>query len=189
MTPADDDEPVFDDDGMSLETDDELDDGDDEDTGRASARKKSARKKLILIAVCSVLILVIAGGGLAYFMGWLNPLLGIEEQHKVAEVQLGAPVSFAFPQIKADLKTSECRSPFLRITISVQLSESDLDRLEASQEKVVDQIIIHLRDQERQDIVGKAGSDQLRFDLVNIVNHAINPVRIHGIIFKEFVLQ
>ena len=182
MTPADDAEP----------SDDDLPEDDisaEEESEEGKPKKKIDKKKLIVFAVAGLLGLIIVGGGLAYFLGWLNPLLGIEEEHKVAEVQLGAPVTFDLPQIKADLKTGACRSPFLRIKISVQLSEHDLERLEEAQDKAMDQIITHLRDLERQDLVGKAGSDQLRFDLVSIINNVINPSRIHAIIFKEFVLQ
>jgi len=162
---------------------------DEEEPEEGKKKKKIDKKKLITFALGALLGLIVVGGGLAYFMGWLNPLLGIEEEHKVAEVELGAPVSFDLPQIKADLKAGACKSPFLRVTIAVQLSEHDLKRLEEAQSRIMDNIIIHLRDQERQDLVGKAGSNQLRFDLVSIVNNVINPSRIHGIIFKEFVLQ
>ncbi len=182
MTPADDAEPT-----------DDLDEQDGEAKGKkkkkSKKQKKAALKKLIFMGVGGLFGLMIIGGGVAYFMGWLNPLLGIEEETKVAEVQLGSPVSHELPQIKADLKTGACRSPFLRITMAVQLSEHDLGRLQETQDKLMDQIITHLRDQERQDLTGKAGSDQLRFDLVNIVNNVISPSRIFGITFKEFVLQ
>jgi len=182
MAPADDADPSED---ALPEDETSSEEGSEEE----KPKKKLDKKKLIIFAVTGLLGLIIIGGGLAYFMGWLNPLLGIEEEHKVAEVQLGAPVTFDLPQIKADLRTAACRSPFLRVKISVQLSEHDLGRLEEAQDKVMDQIITHLRDQERQDLVGKAGSDRLRFDLVSIINNVINPSRIHGIIFKEFVLQ
>lgn len=200
MTPADDDKPNEDtpsqdeagDEAADIDalTADDLDaefpDDDDDEDG---PKKKIPKKKLILIAVSALLGLLILGGGLAFALGWLDPILGIEEEVKSAEVELGAPVSFPLPQIKADLKTGLCRSPFLRISIIVQLSDSDLERLQASQDRITDQIITHLRDQERQDLAGREGSDQLRFDLVNIINHAIKPARIHGVIFKEFVLQ
>jgi flagellar basal body-associated protein FliL len=179
MTPADD-----------IEDDlDEEAEGGKKKKKKTKKQKKAALKKLIIMGIGGLFVLLIVGGVTAFFMGWLNPLLGIEEEHKVAEVQLGSPVNHELPQIKADLKTSKCRSPFLRATISVQLSEHDVERLQETQDRVMDHIITHLRDQERQDLVGKAGSDQLRFDLVNIVNNVINPARIFGITFKEFVLQ
>ena len=188
MTPADDAEPTDEMDDL-----DELDELDDETKGgkkkKTKKQKKAAIKKLIFMGVGGLFGLMIVGGGVAYFMGWLNPLLGIEEETKVAEVELGSSVSHDLPQIKADLKTGACRSPFLRLTMAVQLSEHDLSRLQETQDKLMDQIITHLRDQERQDLTGKAGSDQLRFDLVNIVNNVNSPSRIFGVTFKELVLQ
>jgi len=178
MAPADETKPT-----------DDADDSLPTDEGDDVEQAKTRKKKKIIIAAAGLLGLLVIVGGISYFMGWLNPLLGIHEGSKTAEIQLGAPISFELPQIKADLKTGQCRAPFLRTTISVQLSENDVTRLQNSQEKLMDQIIIHLRDQERQDLVGKAGSNQLRFDLVNIINNVISPARIFGITFKEFVLQ
>jgi len=179
--PADDEAPDLDEDGSE----------EDEAQGKKKTKKqrKAAQKKLILLGAGVLVVLLLIGGGVSYFMGWLNPLLGIQEQTKTAELELGNPVTHELPQIKADLKTSSCKSPFLRATVSVQLSEHDLERIQKVQDRIMDQLIVHLRDQERQDLVGKAGSDQLRFDIVNIINNVIKPARVHGIIFKEFVLQ
>jgi len=167
------------------------DDLDDEPKVKKKSKKqlKAAKKKLVLMIIGGLFGLIVVGGGAAYFLGFLNPLLGIEEENKVAEVILGPATYHELPQIKADLKTSACRAPFLRVTISVELSKADVNRVIDTQDKIMDRIITHLRDQERQDIVGKAGSDQLRVDLASIINAVISPAQIHGIIFKEFVLQ
>jgi len=174
----------------SPDIDDENTEGEEKQGKKKTKKqKKAARKKLIILGAGALVAVLAIGGGVAYFVGWLNPLFGIQEETKTAELELGNPVTHVLPQIKADLKTSKCKSPFLRATISVQLSENDLERIQEAQDKVMDQLITHLRDQERQDLVGKAGSDQLRFDIVSIINNVIKPSRIHGIIFKEFVLQ
>ena len=163
-------------------------DGDAGEEEEEEGKKKDPKKLIKLIAVGVVAFLLI-GGTTAYFMGWVHAVLGIEQAKKVALLQLGKPVNFELPQIKADLKTGECRAPFLRARFNVQLSSEDVKRLEESQDKLMEQVILHLRDQERQDLVGKSGADKLRFDLVNIVNNVIAPSRIHGITYKEFVLQ
>jgi len=177
-----------DDTGMDPSEDlDALEDEQDGD-GEEETPKKYPKKTLKLAAIGIVAFLLI-GGTTAYFMGWMHAMLGIEQEKKVALLQLGKPVNFELPQIKADLKTGECKAPFLRAQFNIQLSSDDIDRIEAGQDKLMEQVILHLRDQDRQDLVGKAGADKLRFDLVNIVNNVIAPSRIHGITFKEFVLQ
>ncbi|MGH6660887.1 MAG: flagellar basal body-associated FliL family protein [Rhodospirillales bacterium] len=143
-----------------------------------------------LIAVVAIAVVVIAGGGAAaYFTGLLDPLLGRKAGSKVATIDLGTPVTHQLPQIKADLKTGKCSAPLIRTTIVIQLASTDLPRLQTAELRVVDSIRAHLRDQERQQMVGKAGTDKLRVDLTNIINNVIMPARIQSILFKEFVLQ
>jgi len=143
-----------------------------------------------LIAVIAIAVVVIAGGGAAaYFTGLLDPLLGRKAGSKVATIDLGTPVTHQLPQIKADLKTGKCSAPLIRTTIVIQLASTDLPRLQTAELRVVDSIRAHLRDQERQQMVGKAGTDKLRVDLTNIINNVIMPARIQSILFKEFVLQ
>ena len=91
--------------------------------------------------------------------------------------------------IRTDLKTNECRAPFIRATVDVQLAPGDVDRLIEAQDQVMDAILTHLRGQERQHVVGKAGSERLRFELVQIIENVIQPAKVQTILFKELVLQ
>jgi flagellar FliL protein len=135
------------------------------------------------------LALLILGGGGAFMLGLLDPLFGIEREKTKLEIDLGVPVRHPLPVIKADLKTGRCRSPFLRVEVVVQVNKNDVDLLIDNETAIVDRVRSHLREQERQDLVGKAGTDKLRFDLVNIINQVIAPARVHGILFKDFLLQ
>jgi len=163
------------------------DEGDGDD--KEKPKKKRSKKQLIMIGGGGLLALLIVGGGTAFMMGWLDSLLGIEREKTKLEIDLGVPVRHPLPLIKADLKTGRCRSPFLRVEVVVQVNKNDVDLLVDNETAIVDRVRTHLRDQERQDLVGKAGSDKLRFDLVNIINQVITPARVHGILFKDFILQ
>ncbi|MEK9724606.1 MAG: hypothetical protein VW405_14140 [Rhodospirillaceae bacterium] len=68
-------------------------------------------------------LLIVVGGGGAFMFGLFDSLLGTQREKTSAELELGVPVTVEFPQIKADLKTGRCRSPFLRATFAVQLGE------------------------------------------------------------------
>lgn len=163
--------------------------GDQPDDEKGAGEDKGGGKGK-LIAVIAIAVVVIAGGGAAaYFTGLLDPLLGRKAGSKVATIDLGTPVTHQLPQIKADLKTGKCSAPLIRTTIVIQLASTDLPRLQTSELRVVDSIRAHLRDQEREQMVGKAGTDKLRVDLTNIINNVIMPARIQSILFKEFVLQ
>lgn len=177
----------------------EEDDLDLEEGGEESAGKKGGKGKLIaIIAVASLVILGGAGGGLFYF-GLLDSLLGIEHTDEHAEeelmtsggdpLDLGKPVYYEMPEFVADLKTDQCRSPYLKLALTIQLDQNDQEMLIERQPKIVDRILRHLRDQERQSLVGEDGSKRLRQDIVLIVNGAIKPVKIHNVLFRSLVLQ
>jgi flagellar protein FliL len=167
---------------------------DAEDTGdngeeKEPAKKKIGMKKMIILGVSGLIVLSIVGGGIAYMFGALDSMLGIEREKTKLEIELGVPASFPLPVIKADLKTGRCRAPFLKVEVVVLLNQNDLDKIEDKQVEVIDGVRAHLRDQERQDLAGKAGTDQLRFDLINVINKVIAPARVNGILFKDFLLQ
>ena len=166
----------------------DIDGIDDEGDGKEKP-KKASKKKLMMIGGGGLLALLILGGGGAFMLGLLDPLFGIEREKTKLELDLGVPVRHPLPVIKADLKTGRCRSPFLRVEVVVQVNKNDVDLLVDNETAIVDRVRSHLREQERQDLVGKAGSDKLRFDLVNIINQVIAPARVHGILFKDFLLQ
>ena len=152
------------------------------------APKGGGKKKLIAI-IAAVVVLLGGGGGAAYYFGLLDSLLGKEAGSKVAVIELGAPVRHELPMIKADLKTGQCRSALVRTVIVVELGSKDLKRLEDMQLRLLDSISTYFRDLERQDLVGRKGSEKFRFDATRIINNLIAPARIHSLIFKEFLVQ
>jgi len=172
---------------MPADVDD--DDLDDDENGEEEPKKKRDLKTLLMMACTGLLGLVIVGGVVAFFLGFLDPLFGIERERTKAEIELGSPVTHELPEIKADLKTGKCRAPFLRATVVVQLGDHDLEKLQSKDAEILDGITTYLRDQERQDMSGKAGTDKLRFDMVRILNNIIAPGRVHGVLFKKIILQ
>ena len=169
----------------------------EEETDSAPTKKKRKKggkskggKAGKIIILCSALVVGLSLlGGLSYYLGVVHMVMGWEQPHTEAELELGKPVYHSLPQIRTDLKTNECRAPFIRATVDVQLAPGDLARLEDAQDQVMDAILTHLRGQERQHVVGKAGSERLRFELVQIIENIIQPAKVQTILFKELVLQ
>lgn len=87
---------------------------------------KKSKKKLILMAV--PLLLVLIGAGL-FFSGMLNSLLGkdaeleAEVEEEVEEKQ--AAVYYELPQMLVNLNSPGRRSNFLKIVVSLELSDSE----------------------------------------------------------------
>lgn len=157
--------------------------------GKKGKKAKSGGGKKIMLFVVAPLLLILIGGGVSFAMGWLDSLLGIKKGNQEAVLALGKPVFVELPEIRTDMKTGACRSPFLRAVVQVQLSADDSQKLEDNKDFVMDGILTHLRDQERQNVVGKEGSERLRFELVQIIENRIQPAKVHTVLFKELVLQ
>jgi flagellar FliL protein len=159
-------------------------------TPPAKKKRKKGGKAGKIIIICSALIVAISLlGGLSYYLGVVHMLMGWEQPQSHAELEIGKPVFHSLPQIRTDLKTNECRAPFIRATVDVQLAPGDVDRLIEAQDQIMDAILTHLRGQERQHVVGKASSERLRFELVQIIENVIQPAKVQTILFKELVLQ
>lgn len=173
---------------MSEVPEEEQPGAEDEPGAEEEAKGGGKGKLIVIIAAVSVVVLIVGGGTAAYFTGLLAPI-GIKPAAKMATLDLGTPVTHELPQIKADLKTGRCSSPLIRTTMVIQINSTDLPRLQASELRVIDNVRTYLRDQERQDLVGKHGADRLRADLTTIINNAIQPARIQSILFKEFIVQ
>ncbi len=152
-------------------------------------KAKSGKATKIVIIAAGALIFVGATGVLSFYMGWLHSIMGWEQPQTVAKLDLNEPIIHPFPEIRTDLKTGLCKAPFMRAVIHIQLFPDDLDQLVKQEAQVHDAILTHLREQERQHVVGKEGSERLRFELVQVINNQIQPAKIHTIYFKELIVQ
>lgn len=155
----------------------------------ANGKPANKRGRLLLFGGIGAAAVLAIAGGVGWATGILPSLLGIEVEVKEARIELGKPVTHDLPEIKADLKTGACRAPLLRALISVQLLPQDLPVLQESEMRVRDRIIAHLRDVERQELVGKEGTERLRFDIVEIINQEIQPATAHTVFFRDLLLQ
>ncbi|MBT3765359.1 MAG: hypothetical protein HOB79_22535 [Rhodospirillaceae bacterium] len=165
---------------------DESDDFDDED--EESSGNKS--RKIIFI-FGGVVALLILGGSAAFFMGYMDSLLGRPSTN--AEVELppppAPPVLYELQKKKADLKTGTCRAPFLQYQLTLEVSEDYANEIRELEPKLMDAYQVFLRDQRREDLSGAKGAEMLRRELANITNEMIKPHRIESVIFKQFILQ
>ncbi len=185
---------------------DDLDDILDEDEGEEDEPKKKKKGKkgkngkkggklklIIIIAVALVVVLGGTGGGL-FYLGMLDSLLGIEQAKEEMEpeedpLDLGTPVYHNIPEFVADLKTGSCRSPLVKLSLTLQVDQADQPILVEREAKIIDRIHKHLRDQERQDLMGEAGAEALRAEINLIVDATIKPAKVQNVLFKSMVLQ
>tara|TARA_R110002124_G_scaffold45163_5_gene137026 strand:- start:5394 stop:6011 length:618 start_codon:yes stop_codon:yes gene_type:complete len=190
-------------DGEEYEDDDELEDGeewedddeeweDDEDDEPTEEELAAAKKKktLKIAAIAGVLLVLIGGGFTAHMLGATEAILGKPVITEVT-LEIGKPVIHQLPEIRTDLKKIGRRNHFIKLNLIVQVDEHDLHALqdEAKMALVVDNIKTQLRDLEYKDVIGKEGSERLRFELLNVINFAIAPVKAHTVLFKDLIIQ
>ncbi len=163
------------------------------DAGEADSEPARGIRAILIInkklIVAGATALFVVGGGVALvFTGALDSLVGGGQKRAVVELP-GPPVQYEFPMLLVDLKTGRCRSPFIKLSAVALVSEPDMARLAEVETQVVDAFQAFLRDHERQDLVGKAGTDTPRQGFLSILNTALEPAQARNVLFREILLQ
>lgn len=165
----------------------------DEDFDDEGGPRKSKKKKLIMIALPVLLIAVGAG---AFMTGMLDPVLGGggEEHAEAAADDHAKPetesVYYELPQMLVNLNSPGRRSNFLKIIVSLELTDAhDIEKLESSMPRIVDNFQVYLRELRVEDLRGSAGIYRLREELLFRVNAAVRPARVTDVLFKEMLVQ
>jgi flagellar basal body-associated protein FliL len=141
-------------------------------------RGKQARKAALLAA------LAVVAGGTALFAAAQQIRSGSE-----VVVAIEAMAMHEFPEMIADLKENGARSAYVKLVIVVEIPEGGRSHLETNETMILSALRGRLRDYQRKDLVGKAGAERLRTDLLAIVNGAIAPAAATDILFKELLLN
>jgi len=167
--------------------DDEIED--DEDEGEAgeggSAGGLLANKRLIII-VAAVVLLLGGGGGGAYFMGLLDPLLGLGNAADVPD----RVVFLDLPEMVVNLESTNGKPSYLRVQLSLELDEgADMAGLQKFMPRVIDQFQVYLRELRADDLQGSAGIYRLKEELLRRINVAVHPVVVRDVLFKEMLIQ
>ncbi len=162
------------------------DDTDDMELEAVPKKKGLSGKKLVLFIVLP-LLLIGGGGAGAYFMGLLDPILGIEhaeegeedgeksakEEHPDDEIlEEGLPSVFhELPPMLVNLNQGGKRNSYLKISIKLELaSEQDVTTVTTIQPRIIDRFQVYLRELRIEDLEGSAGMQRLREELLNRVN-------------------
>ena len=176
------------------------DDEDDEDDDEEEEEKSGGGLKMILIVVGVLVVLVVGGAGGAYMFGALDDLLGLESSAEAAKreaAELAAaeaalpPVFHEFPVLVVGLQqpSKKRRSPYIKIKVVAELAQKNEERLKLIEVKILDGFQTYLREQTRDDVAGKAGTDKLRITFLEIVNNAMAPGRVEAVHFRQIILQ
>lgn len=185
------------------ETEEDVSDGEDaEESGGFSL------KKIIIFLVLPLLIL---GGGIgaAYFMGYLDSILGIEKECEeitdpedprfeecraelAAAGKEGAAPGFYYdiPDIRVNLNTSGRNQQFLFLVVKLEVPDQEtLDQIEQYAPRITDHFQTYLRELRLEDLQGSAGIYRLRLELLERVNAAAPEIEVRDVLFQEMLVQ
>jgi flagellar protein FliL len=173
---------------------DDIDEDIENDSGDKKEKKKGGKGKLIAIIGVAVLIILGGAGGGLFYMGYLDSLLGmddgLEEEAESDEMpQLGTPVYYELPEFVADLYSNQCRSAFVKLSLTLQVDELDKQTVIDRQPKIIDRFQQHLRSKIRQDLSGKDGAETLRTELTLILDATIKPAKVQNVLFRSLIVQ
>ena len=149
--------------------------------GERLRRAARARPRLTLALAAVLAALLLVGGG---SWAW--------SRHPRQEVviEIGGPLVFRpLPEFLADLKPDGGRLHHVRLVVVAQIPDTALKAIEQKEPEIVARVQAHVRQLERGELVGQAGSDRLRQDVLAIVNAEIAPVRAQNVLFTQFLLD
>ncbi|MEK9673049.1 MAG: flagellar basal body-associated FliL family protein [Rhodospirillaceae bacterium] len=173
------------------EWEEEVDEDDEDD--EADADDPKAKRNRLLIKIVAVLCVLVVVGGAYLVLKMLGVTEAVLGKPNITEVtlNLGKPVTHTLPEVRTDLKRTGRKAQFIKMVIIAQLNEKDLPGLTnaTKQAEIVDGIKTHLRSLEFRDLQGKAGSERLRFELLQVINNKLAPASAHTILFKDLLIQ
>ena len=164
------------------------------------AAPRSGKLKLILLTVVPLLLLA-GGGGTAYMLGLLPfgpgaeaaapPELGPTEGGRRAEAVEAGPVLFIdLPDVLVNLQGDGRRVRFLKLRLALEVgSERDAERIRSLHPRIMDSFQLYLRSLEGHDLEGTAAMYRLKEELLARINHAVAPVLVRDVLFREMLVQ
>lgn len=164
----------------------------DESLLSRSARCRAALKACLQgrrrLSLVIMLALVILAAAAAVALVAASPLLRAAPHEVILELGR-APVFYSAPPFTADLKRGAARVHVVRLALSVEVPEVEMWRLDAHQIEIEDAVRARLRDFDRRELDGSAGTDRLRSEILAIINDAIAPAAASRVLFQQFVVD
>jgi flagellar FliL protein len=128
-------------------------------------------------------LLLVVGGGIGAMM-----FLGGGK----AKEEVVVPKAFyhELPEMIVNLAAGNERPQYLRVRVTLEAEDAKIvEALKPALPRVVDTFQVHLRELRAVDLEGSAGHFRLREELTRRVNHAIAPLKIRAVLFREVVVQ
>ncbi|WP_222873169.1 flagellar basal body-associated FliL family protein [Hankyongella ginsenosidimutans] len=102
----------------------------------------------------------------------------------------GSATYVDLPEFLVNLRTTGSRASFLKLTISLEVSNpEEAKEIEAQMPRVIDGFQTYLRELRVEDLSGSAGLFRLKEELLRRINVTLAPARVDDVLFKEMLIQ
>jgi flagellar basal body-associated protein FliL len=167
---------------------DDVDDGaaetakDGEPVENPAARR--LRPRLAAVIAAAVVAVVVAGGGIFYLVS------GGDDGQASATIDLGGPLVYhELPEFLVDLQPDGKTRHHIKLQIVAEIPENHVRRFTEQEVAVVDAVLACLREQRHEELMGEAGAERLRSELLAVINGKIAPAQVRTILFKGFLMS
>lgn len=163
-------------------------------------KKGRSGKKLVLFILLPLLLLGGGAGGL--IATGIIDLGGGGEEHSAEAGEGHAPekahepekaremVFYDLPDLLVNLSSTGRRTNYLKIRVSLEAeSQDDVQKLQTLAPRIIDNFQVYLRELRVADLQGSAGISRLREELQRRVNVAVEPIKVHDVLFREMLVQ
>ncbi|HTU54251.1 MAG TPA: flagellar basal body-associated FliL family protein [Acetobacteraceae bacterium] len=151
----------------------------------SAAPSSGRRRRWLLLA--APLLLGLAGAGL-WFSGVLPRRLGLA--HKGATASTAAPVTFAMPDMVANLAGEGDSDHYVKAEIRLVLANSSaIPVVRSHLPELQDLFLTYLRDMHASELESSIGTWRLREELLSRAAIAVGPGRVTDILFTNLLIQ
>jgi flagellar FliL protein len=152
-----------------------------------------ANKKLLLFAVGGLVVVLAGAGGAAWALGLLKsppPQQAANDPVAEAAARPRLPHFMDLPEMTVNISSSAQRPQYLRIKLSLELSEAAIaQQIQPILPRVQDSIQTFLREVRPADMDGSGGIVRLKEELTRRINLAAAPARVDAVLFRELLVQ
>lgn len=144
-------------------------------------------RKIVILVVLPLLLMLVGGAGAWFFV------FNKHEEPEVAESQKmpKQTVFLDLPDMLVNLNTGGTgRASYLKLKVALEFEEIEAPKkVEALMPRVVDNFQVYLRELRADDLAGSAGLYRIKEELLLRVSHAVQPIKVNDVLFKEMLVQ
>ncbi|WP_119419430.1 flagellar basal body-associated FliL family protein [Desertibaculum subflavum] len=142
-------------------------------------------RKIVILVVLPLLLMLIGGAGAWFFV------FNKSDDHAAEEAPPKHTVFLDLPDMLVNLNTGGTgRASYLKLKVALEFEEIEAPKkVEALMPRVIDNFQVYLRELRADDLAGSAGLYRIKEELLLRVSHAVQPIKVNDVLFKEMLVQ